>query len=316
MQIETYSDDQAEWWDTFCETAPMATFLHTRRYLSYHGERLADCSLTIREGDTWLGLLPAAASPTVSDMIVSHPGVTFGGLVHGGKLHGTRMLEALELALKHFARLGFRKLLYKCVPSIYHQVPSQDDRYALFRLGAIRVRCDLSATIDLNGPIVPSRRRQRSLKKALETGAVVTTADSAQISSLWSVLNDNLERKHNAAPVHSEAEIRLLAGRFPERIRFVVALLAGNVEAGVVLYIDKGVHHAQYIAASEAAYQHSLLDAVFDHCIAGAMRERARFFDFGISNEDQGRILNEGLYRFKTEFGGGGVVHEFYELPL
>ena len=39
-------------------------------------------------------------------------------------------------------------------------------------------------------------------------------------------------------------------------------------------------------------------------------------FDFGISTEAEGMILNEGLYRFKSEFGGGGVVHEFYEMRL
>jgi lipid II:glycine glycyltransferase (peptidoglycan interpeptide bridge formation enzyme) len=42
----------------------------------------------------------------------------------------------------------------------------------------------------------------------------------------------------------------------------------------------------------------------------------ARYFDFGISNEQEGRILNEGLYRFKVSFGAGGVVHEFYEVEL
>jgi hypothetical protein len=42
----------------------------------------------------------------------------------------------------------------------------------------------------------------------------------------------------------------------------------------------------------------------------------ARYFDFGVSNEQGGQILNEGLYRFKMSFGAGGVVHEFYEVAL
>jgi hypothetical protein len=36
----------------------------------------------------------------------------------------------------------------------------------------------------------------------------------------------------------------------------------------------------------------------------------------GISTEQQGTVLNDGLYRFKSEFGGGGVVHEFFEIDL
>jgi lipid II:glycine glycyltransferase (peptidoglycan interpeptide bridge formation enzyme) len=60
----------------------------------------------------------------------------------------------------------------------------------------------------------------------------------------------------------------------------------------------------------------SALDAVIEHCIEQAMRDAKRWFDFGISTESQGLVLNEGLYRFKSEFGGGGTVHEFFEIDL
>ena len=83
-----------------------------------------------------------------------------------------------------------------------------------------------------------------------------------------------------------------------------------------MLFNTHRVTHAQYTAASRAGYDTSALVAVFDHCVAKAAARGARFFDFGNSNEREGRYLNPGLYRFKTEFGAGGVVHEFYELPL
>ena len=38
------------------------------------------------------------------------------------------------------------------------------------------------------------------------------------------------------------------------------------------------------------------------------------FFDFGISNENQGRKLNQGLSYWKESFGAGTVVHDFYEV--
>jgi lipid II:glycine glycyltransferase (peptidoglycan interpeptide bridge formation enzyme) len=55
---------------------------------------------------------------------------------------------------------------------------------------------------------------------------------------------------------------------------------------------------------------------VFEYAILGAADTGVRFFDFGISNENSGKVLNEGLYGFKSEFGCGGVVHEFYEIDL
>ena len=39
-------------------------------------------------------------------------------------------------------------------------------------------------------------------------------------------------------------------------------------------------------------------------------------FKSWVSNEQEGKILNERLHRFKTSFGAGGVVHEFYEVEL
>jgi lipid II:glycine glycyltransferase (peptidoglycan interpeptide bridge formation enzyme) len=75
-------------------------------------------------------------------------------------------------------------------------------------------------------------------------------------------------------------------------------------------------HHAQYTAASTIGNKTCALDMVFEHCMVNASTQGARWFDFGISNEDGGQVLNDGLYRFKAEFGGGGVVHEFFELNL
>ena len=44
--------------------------------------------------------------------------------------------------------------------------------------------------------------------------------------------------------------------------------------------------------------------------------EEEESVDFGISTEDGGAVLNEGLVCFKEEFGGGGVVHEVFTLDL
>jgi len=58
------------------------------------------------------------------------------------------------------------------------------------------------------------------------------------------------------------------------------------------------------------------LDAIFDAALQEAVVAGARYFNFGVCTEEDGRVLNEGLYRFKSEFGGGGVAYEFYEMDL
>lgn len=299
-------------WDTFAAGCVNATLLHTRRFLNYHGSRFADRSLCIYEGGRLAGLLPAAEARGDAGEVASHPGATYGGIVHQGRLKGEAMLQALEAAVAHYRGQGCRRFVYKPVPHIYARVPAQDDLYALFRLGARRFRCDLACSIDLAGTRQVSDRRRRSLKKAQKL--VTLDGGSQLLPQAWAVLEDNLGRKHGAVPTHSLAEMELLAGLFPREIQVRCARLAGRVEAAVVLFATPRAWHAQYIASSEAGYEASALDALFDAAIAEAAAAGARYFDFGTSNEQAGLVLNAGLYGFKSEFGGGGVAHEHYEI--
>ena len=38
------------------------------------------------------------------------------------------------------------------------------------------------------------------------------------------------------------------------------------------------------------------------------------YFDFGISNENQGRNINQGLLSWKESFGARTMVQNFYEI--
>jgi len=316
MKVSAYSEEYAEFWDEFVARAPMATFLHSRRFLSYHGDRFQDVSLVIEgEGNSLLGLFPAAADPTHSKRVISHPGITYGGLIHGRELHGEKVLGALQAVTHYYADMGFESLRYKAIPYIYHRAPSSDDLYALFRLGAMRYRCDLSCAIDLAGRRDPTQRRKRGLKKALKRGIEIEQGPRFA-GPLWQVLEENLAKKYGARPVHSLDEILNLHSSFPKSVEFVVAMLHSEVVAGVVLFSTGQVMHAQYAASNTKGYESSALDRVFEHCIREAQMRGMRYFDLGISNEQGGIYLNAQLYEFKAEFGGGGVVHEFYEYEL
>lgn len=312
LEVLPFTAADVQRWDAFCEKAVNATLLHTRRFFCYHGERLRDASLLVLDEGRLVGVLPAAeAGPGT---VASHPGATYGGLVHDGRMTGSRMLAALEACAQAWADRGYQRLVYKPLPTTYQRRPAQDDLYALFRLGALRFRADLSCAIDLAEPGPVSERRRRSLAKARKV--VMLDRGAHLLPAFWAVLEENLARKHDARPVHTLDEISELQALFPGEIELHCALLHGAVEAGVLLFNGPRVWHAQYIAASEKAYAVGALDAVFQGAIASAAAAGTRYFDFGTSNEDGGRVLNEGLFRFKSEFGGGGVVHEHYELSL
>ena len=314
IDIVPYEPKYEEAWDLFCALAQNSTFLHTRNFLNYHRDRFKDESLLFYKENKLLGLLPAAQSLTNPELVISHPGITYGGIVHAGGITGAVMLEAFSALIKYYGMNGYRLFQYKTIPFIYPVKPSQDDLYALFRVGAQIKRCDLSCALDLSMPLSYSNRRKRGIKRASQSAVI--SRDPALLSDLYRVLQENLDRKHGALPVHSLLELIQLLEKFPDEIQLRCAIIDNAVEAGVIFFNSHNVWHAQYIAASKAGYELSALDLLFDVSIEEAKSLGARYFDFGTSNEDQGKTLNSGLYTFKSEFGGSGVSHQFYELNL
>jgi hypothetical protein len=315
MRVRPYTAEDEDRWDRLCEQSAAASFLHHRRFLSHHGDRFIDRSLVLVDGDRWLGVLPAALSPSDSRVVESHPGLTYGGFVHDGALRGERAIEALQLVIEHYSNLGFERLRYKPLPLIYHRSPAQDDLYALFRAGAQRTRCNLASCIDLAHPPGLNERRRRGLAKANKAGLHYDSGIE-HAPALWLVLEQNLLDKYGSNPTHNVEQILDLAQRFPENIIFEVAMDGADVVAGCVVFVVGPVRHLQYIASSEAGQAQSALDGLFNALIQRARADGARYFDFGTSNEEHGRVLIESLYRFKSEFGGGGVAYECYELGL
>lgn len=315
MRVRAFNVEDSKAWDDFCQYSFQATLLHTRLFLSYHGDRFIDRSLIIEKDGKWLGLFPAAPSNTNPLHIVSHPGATYGGVLHKGQLQGASMITALELIIRYYAKEGYSRLIYKAVPFFYHRVPAQDDLYALFRLGARRFRCDISSTIDSDNRQPISQRRKRAVNKAMKHGVKIAEG-SRYIPDMWRVLTHNLQGKHGVAPIHSLTEITVLSDRFPKNIRCVCGVIDGEVVAGILLFITPTTSHAQYIASSQSGYKACALDVIFTHCVEINQHEGRRWFDFGISTENDGLLLNDGLYAFKAEFGAGSTIHEFFEMDL
>src|SRR5580700_5722373 len=139
MTIRPYEPGDEANWEALVEASCNGTFLHTRRFLSYHGDRFEDRSLVVTDGKGKVrGVLPAAVDPTDKSRISSHPGLTYGGLVHDGSLRGEAVVTTMGAIAAHYRGIGAEKLWYKCVPTIHHRVAAQDDLYAFFRLRASR----------------------------------------------------------------------------------------------------------------------------------------------------------------------------------
>jgi hypothetical protein len=134
-------------------------------------------------------------------------------------------------------------------------------------------------------------------------------------NSAWKLLEQNLSEKHHVAPVHSREEMLLLAHGFPENIRLYGCYDKQQLLAGVVVYETPMVAHFQYIFASHEGRSLGALDWLFADLIE-CVYVNKKYIDFGISNEQNGRYLNQGLIEFKEGFGGRSIAHDYYRLDI
>ena len=125
-----------------------------------------------------------------------------------------------------------------------------------------------------------------------------------------------LATRHHTRPVHTLGEASLLRSRFEEEMRlFVVRSPQGAVLAGCLAYVTPAVAHIQYIAAGSEGRACGALDLLFATLIDGRFAGR-RYLDFGISTEQGGTLLNEGLIFQKEGFGGRAVCYDTYTIKL
>ncbi len=311
LEMMPYRPQDAALWNAFVAASRNGTFLFDRRYMDYHADRFTDASLLVMDGQRPVAAIPANRD---GDRLASHDGLTYGGVVIGDAMAAGQMLELFAALCDYWRRGGVHRIRYKPVPWIYHRVPSEEDRYALFRHGAVLVRCDLLTVVPPAGAPALAKGRAHVLKKLARSQAVTVTP-SGDWAAMWTILTRRLDERYRVRPTHSLAEMTLLAGRFPDAIRLLLGWLGGEAVAGAVLYETPLVVHVQYMAANDAGRAAGALDAVIDRA-ARAAAGAGKWFDFGISTERDGHVLNGGLAAYKESFGGRGIVHEIYDLTV
>lgn len=305
-----YNKKNKNEWDEFVTNSKNGTFMLSRDYMDYHSDRFEDFSLMFYEDAKLIALMPASKH---GDEILSHGGLTYGGIITNRKMTTPKMLEVFEILKEFLKSKTIKKILYKRVPSIYFNYPSDEDLYALFINNANLSRRDVSTTIDLSDKIGFNERRKRNIKKAVKSNLIFK--QTYDFETYINLLTDVLKFQHEAKPVHTTDEIKMLADKFPDNIKLYASYIEKKMLSGVIIFETPTVAHAQYIANSEEGKKIGALDFVFDKLINKIYKDK-KYFDFGISNKDNGRYLNLGLVGQKQEFGGRAIVHDFYELEV
>lgn len=311
MEIRRYRREDKELWNSFVSKARNATFLFDRNYMDYHADRFDDNSFMFYHKGKLKAVLPANVA---GDTLYSHQGLTYGGLLLDKKATVEDVIECFDSLNSWLRENGISKVVYKALPWIYQQYPSQEDLYALtWKCKAQLISRDIASTIVIDNKLKFAESRKSGIRKALSLN--IEVGESNDVDGFWHVLEDNLGNRYNAKPVHTASEMKLLMSRFPNSIKLYVAKMNGEIVGGTLIYVTPQVVHTQYISASVEGKKHGALDLLFDYII-NKVYANCRYFDFGKSTEQGGAYLNEPLIFQKEGFGGRGVCYDWYQWEL
>ncbi len=300
-------------WDSFVINAKNSLFMFERAYMDYHRDRFDDYSLIFYDNDTVIAVMPA----NVDDGIIySHAGLTFGGLIIDETMSQCKYNACINALIIYLKEHGIKQLVYKTIPYIYFKQSAEEDRYALFQAGARIIEVTASTVINLDHPIKTRKGRRAQISRAKREGVHVKSISEKNLfADFLKIENDILVEKYGTTAVHTVDELYLLYERFPEHIHLFGGFKDEKLIAGVVLYEYDEVVHTQYMAADVEAKKIGALDLVIFELIE-QYKGKKRWFDFGISTENGGKYLNDGLISQKEGFGGRTVVFEKWKLAL
>lgn len=308
-EIVRYTPELKAQWDSFVRKSRNGTFLFLRDYMDYHRQRFTDFSLLIFHKQSLVALLPL--NKEADGSVASHSGLTYGGLITDKKGRAEKVMKLFECLNTWLRDAGITRVVYRPVPWIYHEMPAEEDLYALFNVCNARLTArEISSTIAQENKLAFSQSRKDCLRKADKAGVKVTATND--LAAFWDILSSNLQQRYAVTPVHLLAEIMALASLFPHEIRLYAAYLDNEMVAGTVVYVMPRVVHVQYISASAKGKAVGALDLLFRYLIDEVFVDKP-YFDFGKSTEDRGRRLNEQLIFQKEGFGGRGVCYDTYE---
>lgn len=310
ITIKKYTANEVTVWDAFVDAAKNGIFMFKRGYMDYHSDRFEDYSLMFYNDDELVALLPATLHGAE---LRSHGGLTYGGIICCYTMKQHTMNECFMALKDYLLSNNIKLLLYKAIPYIYHRYPCQEDLYTLWCNGAQLIRRDVSTTIDLEVPLKLPKGRKAQIARARREGIRVETSNDFE--TFIALENSVLTQYHQTQAVHTGAELTLLHSRFPDNIRLLTAIHDNEMIAGALLFVYDNIVHTQYMASSEYGRANGGLDLIISTIIE-EYKSNKKYLDFGISTEDAGRFLNNGLISQKESFGGRSIVYDFYELTI
>lgn len=309
--IEEYQEKNKNEWDKLVHCAENGLFLFIRNYVEYHADRFHELSYLVYKNGQLVALLPG----NVHDhSFYSHQGLTFGGLIfRENTLRLEEVVIVYELIIKKLKERNLSSFTLQSIPTIFKKTANDSEKYVSFLLGGRLVKAEPSTFISLSNRIQMNDNRKQNIEMALQHANSIV--EDVPFESFWGILENELATKHQVKPTHSLREIKLLQSQFPDGIKSFVVQKEGIIKAAIVMYIYPYTAHVQYMISTEQGRVERSLDLLINHLLK-KYKVSYHYFSFGISSENGGLKLNEGLQYYKESFGGKIILHETFKIDF
>lgn len=304
LRVERYNEASKTAWDDFVSRLEAHSILFYRDFMDYHKDRFEDFSLMVFQGKKLLSILPANIDK--EGTVHSHQGLSYGGLLFKPNSSFKLRLAQFAALMRFLSSNAIKELFLKNIPSCYRT--DNSDMLVFDWAEAELHRTDIYSYVPKGSYTVPNRNRSRQLEKAKSQGLEVRK--TASFDEFWNgILTPNLKNRFTVNPVHTLEEIGYLSEKFENELLLYGVYQKDTMRAGIVLFIHRGVVHAQYSAGDDNRDDGSL-DFLLDHVIKKYNINKV--FSFGTSSENQGSLINSGLLYWKESFKVSNDVQSFY----
>ena len=321
LSIEKFSNINDEKWDNFImKDSINGTFLHSRKFLNYHKNKFKDHSLIIKKNTSIVAVIPACEVVKEGKRIFySHQGSTFGGIVINSAYNNISHIDSSVNILEHYLKeQNFDKVVLKNTSELFCNENTSLLEYFYFKYG-YRNYNELSLYIDfkkynsiIENNFSASKRRdfKYSLKYNMQFKILKT---DNEINDFYKLLVLSLIN-HNTKPVHSLEELLdFKNSRLSDIVKFYGVYYDNYLIAGSMVFnFNNTVFHTQYLASNPVYSNYYPMNFLNYNLIKEAYMNNYRFFSFGISTEEQGKVLNTSLAQFKEGFGTIGSINRSY----
>jgi len=314
MEVTKYEVQHLDAWEHFVKRPQSlnGTFLHSRRFLSYHPEnKFTDNSLLIYRKDKLAAVVPACVMfEDGKKIFFSHKGSTFGGIVVSKDNYNIRDMCDIIAALEDYlSKNGFDSVYLKNTSEIFSERNTELIDYLMFYHGYIELK-ELSLYIDFNlyDRVNPennfSKLRKRKIKTALNNGLAFRKLYDEELPVFYEILSQNL-RKFDVEPVHTLTElVDFKKERLKDIVLFFGCFLEEKLTASAMCFDFYGdCLHTQYLCMDYDYSGFGAMDFLDYNMIQYAMDNGYKRFSFGICTEKNGRVFNQSLAEFKESFG-------------